>query len=223
MKTDTPTADTEQDCAADADADADAGQACAAARRGRPRSEAAEQAIFTAVVDLMASGTTMSELTIEGIATAAGVGKATIYRRWPNKEALLVDVVGKLEAPMPEPSGGGVRADLIEMVDYMRRRGLAKRTRWVLKAAMGQMQSLPELHNVYRERVVKPRRDAGLDLIRRAMDEGVLRSDLDLDLLGDLLMGPILYRSILWDDSDLEDPDLARKMVDALLQGLAPR
>ncbi|MFD8752932.1 TetR/AcrR family transcriptional regulator [Kitasatospora sp. NPDC059577] len=216
MKTDTPTAGTEQDCAADS------GPACAATRRGRPRSEAAEQAIFTAVEDLMAGGTTMAELTIEGIATAAGVGKATIYRRWPNKEALLVDVVGRLEVPMPEPTGGGARADLIEMIDYMRRRGLAKRTRWVLKAALGQMHSLPELHNAYRDRVVKPRREAGLALIRRAVDEGVLRSDLELDLLGDLLMGPILYRSILWDDSDLEDPDLARKMVDSLLDGLAP-
>ncbi|GAB7183511.1 TetR/AcrR family transcriptional regulator [Kitasatospora sp. Ki12] len=209
MKTDSPTADT--------------GQACAATRRGRPRSEAAEQAIFTAVEDLMAGGTTMSELTIEGIATAAGVGKATIYRRWPNKEALLVDVVSRLEVPMPEPTGEGARADLIEMVDYMRRRGLAKRSRWVLKAAFGQMHSLPELHNAYRERVVKPRREAGLALIRRAVDEGVLRADLDPDLLGDLLMGPILYRSILWDDSDLEDPDLARAMVDSVLQGLAPR
>ncbi|MEU1287560.1 TetR/AcrR family transcriptional regulator [Kitasatospora sp. NPDC005856] len=209
MTTDTPSADT--------------GRPCAAVRRGRPRSEAAEQAIFTAVEDLLAGGTALSELTVEGIATAAGVGKATIYRRWPNKEALLVDVVGRLEEPLPEPTGNGARADLIAMIDYMRRRGLAKRTRWLLKAALGQMHSLPELHSAYRERVIKPRRDAGLDLVRRAIDEGVLRSDLDVDLLGDLLMGPILYRSILWDDSDLEDPDLARKMVDSVLEGLAPR
>lgn len=209
MTTDTPSTDT--------------GQPCAAVRRGRPRSEAAEQAIYTAVEDLLAGGTTLSELTVEGIATAAGVGKATIYRRWPNKEALLVDVVGRLEEPLPEPTGNGARDDLIAMIDYMRRRGLAKRTRWLLKAALGQMHSLPELHSAYRERVIKPRRDAGLDLVRRAIDEGVLRSDLDVDLLGDLLMGPILYRSILWDDSDLEDPELARKMVDSVLEGLAPR
>ncbi|MBV6696100.1 TetR/AcrR family transcriptional regulator [Kitasatospora aureofaciens] len=209
MKTDTPAAG--------------AGQPCATARRGRPRSEAAEQAIFTAVEDLMAGGTTLSELTIEGIATAAGVGKATIYRRWPNKEALLVDVVSRLEVPMPESTGGSARDELVAMIDYMRRRGLAKRTRWVLKAAFGQMHSLPELHAAYHDRVVKPRREAALDLVQRAIDEGVLRADLDLDLLGDLLLGPILYRSILWEDSDLEDPELARKMVDALLDGLAPR
>lgn len=123
---------------------------------------------------------------------------------------------------MPAPTDGTARDHLIEMIDYMRRRGLAKRSRWVLKAALGQMQGLPDLYSAYRDRVIKPRREAGLTLIRRAMDEGVLRSDLDVELLGDMLMGPILYRSILWDDSDLEDPDLARRMVDSLLEGLAP-
>ncbi|MBV2153724.1 TetR/AcrR family transcriptional regulator [Kitasatospora sp. SUK 42] len=209
MKTDTPTAET--------------GQHGTAVRRGRPRSEAAEQAIFTAVEDLMADGNTLSELTIEGIATAAGVGKATIYRRWPNKEALLVDVVGRLEEPVPEPTGGGAREDLIAMVDYIRRRGLAKRTRWVLKAALGQMHGLPELHAAYLERVVKPRREVGLHLVRQAIAEGVIRDDLDVELLGDLLMGPILYRSILSDDTDLEDPDLSRRLVDTVLDGVAPR
>ncbi|MFJ6380425.1 TetR/AcrR family transcriptional regulator [Kitasatospora sp. NPDC092039] len=209
MKTDTPTADT--------------GQSCAEVRRGRPRSEAAEQAIFTAVEELMAGGTALSELTIEGIAAAGGVGKATIYRRWSNKEALLVDVVSRLEEPLPEPTGAGARADLIALVDHIRRRGLAKRTRWVLKAALGQMQTLPELYSAYRDRVIKPRREVGLRLIRQAVAEGVIRDDLDLELLNDLLMGPILYRSILWDDSDLEDPDLARKLVDSVLEGLGPR
>ncbi|MFJ9695031.1 TetR/AcrR family transcriptional regulator [Kitasatospora sp. NPDC101183] len=213
MKTDTPTAGPQApDCCA-----------VGAGRRGRPRSEAAEQAIFAAVEGLMAGGTTMSDLTIEGIAAEAGVGKATIYRRWSNKEALLVDVVERLESPLPEPSGLGTREDLVVMIDYMRRRGLAKRTRWVLKAALGQMQSHPELYAAYRERVIKPRREAGLELIRRAVEEGVLRRGIDVDLLGDLLMGPIIYRSVLWDDSDLEDPELARKMVDALLGGLAPQ
>ncbi|MFG3049649.1 TetR/AcrR family transcriptional regulator [Kitasatospora sp. NPDC048239] len=191
-------------------------------RRGRPRSEAAEQAIFAAVEELMAGGTALAELTIEGIATAAGVGKATIYRRWPNKEALLVDMVSRLEAPVPEPTGGSVRDDLVAMIEYMRIRGLTKRSRWVLKAALGQMHSWPELRTAYRDRVIMPRRQAAYELIRRGILQGELRADLDEDLLGDLLMGPILARSILWDDSDLDDPGLAARMVDALLQGLGP-
>ncbi|MED7953542.1 MULTISPECIES: TetR/AcrR family transcriptional regulator [unclassified Streptomyces] len=189
-------------------------------RRGRPRSEAAEQAIFAAVEELMAAGTSLSALTIEGIATAAGVGKATIYRRWPNKEALLVDMLHRMEAPVPESSGGSARDDLIAMVEYMRMRGLAKRSRWVLKVALGQMQSWPELHTAYRERVIGPRRELARQVVRRGVADGLLRSDLDEELLGDMLLGPILARSILWDDSDLEDPELAVRMVDAVLEGL---
>ncbi|MER6361354.1 TetR/AcrR family transcriptional regulator [Kitasatospora sp. NPDC001527] len=193
---------------------------CTGPRRGRPRSEAAEQAIFAAVEEQMAAGTSLSELTIEGIATAAGVGKATIYRRWPNKEALLVDMVSRLEEPLPAATGS-IRGDLVAMIEYMRLRGLAKRSRWVLKAALGQMQGWPELHAAYRERVIVPRREAARNVIRRGVAEGELRADLDEELLGDLLIGPILARSILWDDSDLDDPELAERMVDALLGGLA--
>ncbi|MEU6235083.1 TetR/AcrR family transcriptional regulator [Kitasatospora sp. NPDC047058] len=194
---------------------------CAGPRRGRPRSEAAEQAIFTAVEELMAGGTSLTELTIEGIATAAGVGKATIYRRWPNKEALLVDMVSRLEAPLPESTGGSARDELVAVIEYMRIRGLTKRSRWVLKAAFSQMHSWPELHAAYRERVIMPRRQRAREVILRGIAEGELRSDLDDELLGDLLLGPILARSILWDDSDLDDPTLAGRMVDALLEGLA--
>ncbi|WP_406113872.1 TetR/AcrR family transcriptional regulator [Kitasatospora purpeofusca] len=193
---------------------------CAGPRRGRPRSEAAEQAIFAGVEELMAAGTSLAELTVEGIATAAGVGKATIYRRWPNKEALLIDMVSRLEEPLPETTGS-IRGDLVAMVEYMRLRGLAKRSRWVLKAALGQMHSWPELHAAYRERVIAPRRDAARQVIRRGVAGGELRADLDEELLGDLLIGPILARSVLWDDSDLDDPQLAERMVDALLGGVA--
>ncbi|MFF7589589.1 TetR/AcrR family transcriptional regulator [Kitasatospora purpeofusca] len=193
---------------------------CPGPRRGRPRSEAAEQAIFAGVEELMAAGTSLAELTIEGIATAAGVGKATIYRRWPNKEALLIDMVSRLEEPLPGTTGS-IRGDLVAMVEYMRLRGLAKRSRWVLKAALGQMHSWPELHAAYRERVIAPRREAARQVIRRGVAGGELRADLDEELLGDLLIGPILARSVLWDDSDLDDPQLAERMVDALLDGVA--
>ncbi|WP_043472477.1 TetR/AcrR family transcriptional regulator [Kitasatospora sp. MBT66] len=193
---------------------------CTGPRRGRPRSEAAEQAIFAGVEELMAAGTSLAELTIEGIATSAGVGKATIYRRWPNKEALLIDMVSRLEEPLPETTGS-IRGDLVAMIEYMRQRGLAKRSRWVLKAALGQMHSWPELHAAYRERVIAPRREAARQVIRRGVAGGELRADLDEELLGDLLIGPILARSVLWDDSDLDDPRLAERMVDALLDGVA--
>ncbi|MFJ1758082.1 TetR/AcrR family transcriptional regulator [Kitasatospora sp. NPDC088134] len=192
-----------------------------APRRGRPRSEAAEQAIYGAVEKLMEDGLGLSELSIERIAAEAGVGKATIYRRWPNKEALLVDVVARLEEPMPPLAGPTYRDDLINAVDYMRRRGLIKRTRWVVKSALGQMNTWPELKQVYHERVVHPRRAMIREIVRRGVAAGELRADVDVELLCELLIGPILVRTVLWDDAPLEDPDLPRQMVDAALQGIA--
>ncbi|MEW1908850.1 TetR/AcrR family transcriptional regulator [Kitasatospora sp. NPDC085895] len=202
-----------------ADEDGPAAELCAP-RRGRPRSEAAEQAIFAAVEDLMESGKSLSELSVERIAAAAGVGKATIYRRWPNKEALLVEVVARLESPLPEPSGGTVREELVRMVDYMRKRGLAKRSRWMLKSALSQMNAWPELRETYQEQVVKPRRELARAIVRRGVDEGVLRSDLDVELVCEIIIGPILLRSVLWDEAPLDDPDLAEQMVDAVLNGV---
>ncbi|RAJ42797.1 TetR family transcriptional regulator [Kitasatospora sp. SolWspMP-SS2h] len=194
-----------------------------APRRGRPRSEAAEQAIYGAVEKLMEDGTGLAELSIERIAAEAGVGKATIYRRWPNKEALLVDVVARLEEPLPPLLGPTYRDDLINAVDYMRRRGLLKRSRWIVKSALGQMNTWPELKHTYQERVVRPRRELVRQIVRRGVEAGELRSDLDVELLCELLIGPILLRTVLWDDSPLEDPDLPRQMVDAALQGIGAR
>ncbi|MER5638525.1 TetR/AcrR family transcriptional regulator [Kitasatospora sp. NPDC002227] len=197
-----------------------AGEPCAP-RRGRPRSEAAEQAIFAAVENLMEEGVQLSELSIERIAAAAGVGKATIYRRWSNKEALLVDVVARLE-PEPASTGNccGVRDELVSMLEFMRQRGLAKRSRWMLKAALGQMHSWPELHQAYHERVIKPRRELARSIIQRGVDEGVLRADIPLDVLIEIVMGPMLLRTVLWEDAPLDDPTLPEQMVDALLRGV---
>lgn len=73
--------------------------------RGRPRSEAVERAIVEGVMKLIEEGVPLADLSIERIARTAGVGKATIYRRWSDKEDLFVDVMRSTEPPDPEQIG----------------------------------------------------------------------------------------------------------------------
>src|SRR5258707_9557057 len=92
--------------------DTAAGPAETTRRPGRPRSEQAEQAIIDATLDLFAEQG-FEGVCVEAVAARAGVGKATIYRRWPNKEELLLAALGSMKSPIPELSGISVRDDLL--------------------------------------------------------------------------------------------------------------
>src|SRR6478752_9758109 len=93
----------------------------AARPAGRPRSARAEKAIIEATLDLMGEGMSLAELSIEAIAARAGVGKTTIYRRWSNKEDLIVDALAQLKPPLPEMRGRSVREDLIGYLEVVQR------------------------------------------------------------------------------------------------------
>ncbi|MFE6662372.1 TetR/AcrR family transcriptional regulator [Streptomyces sp. NPDC057697] len=191
-------------------------------RRGRPRSAAAERAILDAVVGLLEAGEPLAALSIERIARTAGVGKATIYRRWSGKEELFVDVLRDMEPPEPAVSGTAGLADLRLLLESLRRRGLAQRSSALLHNVFAQMKSHPKLWAEYHCNVIAPRRAAMLAAVRRAVDAGELRADLDVELMDDLFLGPMLVRTIHRPDAPLPE-DLADRIVQILVQGLAPR
>ncbi|MER5962599.1 TetR/AcrR family transcriptional regulator [Streptomyces sp. NPDC002057] len=192
------------------------------ARRGRPRSEGVEQAVFDAVVGLLDEGVPLAELSIERIARTAGVGKATIYRRWAGKEELFVDLLRSVEPPDPVLPGTSARADLVALLEALRERGLAKRSSALLHNVFAQMQAYPKLWDAYHHTVIEPRRRLGLDAVRRGMEQGELRDDLDVEFVNDLLTGPLLLRTVIRPGATLE-PGLAERVVDAVLEGLRPR
>ncbi|MER6095309.1 TetR/AcrR family transcriptional regulator [Streptomyces sp. NPDC001728] len=192
------------------------------ARRGRPRSEGVERAVFDAVVGLLDDGAPLAELSIERIARTAGVGKATIYRRWAGKEELFVDLLRSVEPPDPVLPGTSVRDDLIALLESMRERGLAKRNSALLHNVFAQMQLYPKLWDAYHLTVIEPRRRLGLDAVRRGMERGEIRAGLDVEFVNDLLTGPLLLRTVIRPGSPLE-PDLAERVVDTVLEGLRPR
>ncbi|MBO1333235.1 TetR/AcrR family transcriptional regulator [Streptomyces sp. VRA16 Mangrove soil] len=191
----------------------------AAPARGRPRSEAVEQAIVEGVVKLLEEGVPLAELSIERIARTAGVGKATIYRRWAGKEELFVDVIASIEEPDPQLPGTSLRDDLILLLEHMRRRGLNLRTSALLHNVIVQMKTLPRLWDAYHAVVVEPRRRLMHDVLRRGVADGELPAGIDIELTGDLFTGPMLLRSVMRVDSPLAD-DLSERIVDTVLAGV---
>ncbi|MCF3104400.1 TetR/AcrR family transcriptional regulator [Streptomyces roseoverticillatus] len=193
-----------------------------AERRGRPRNAAVDTAVVETVLRLLEEGVGLGELSMERIAREAGVGKATVYRRWAGKEALMLDVMRSLEHAAPELAGESVRDDLVTLLETLRRRGLAKRSSAVLRTLLAQMKAHPELWQEYHEKVVRVRREAVHAVLRRGAATGELRSDLDVELMGDLIVSPMLSRAMFHDRAELPE-DLPGKIVDAVLEGVRPR
>jgi AcrR family transcriptional regulator len=190
---------------------------------GRPRSEQAEQAIIEATLDLFAEQG-FEGVCVEAIAARAGVGKATIYRRWPNKEELLLAAFGSLKSPYPEPAGVSVRDDLVAMVKVMcaDKADPRKSRRYAL--LLGEGEKYPRLMARYKETVVEPRRDVIRAVIRRGIETGELRPDIDVEVALLALTGVVLAKekSAAGDPDALND-EFAARVVDGVLLGLAAR
>ncbi|TDD22349.1 TetR/AcrR family transcriptional regulator [Nonomuraea diastatica] len=189
---------------------------------GRPRSEKAEKAIVEATLDLLGEGMGVSELSIEAIASRAGVGKTTIYRRWSNKEDLVVDALATLKAPLPELGGTSVRDDLISLLDAMRRESAQPRSRCVMNIAMSEADRYPRLMERFVKRAITPRRQAMRAVIERGIASGELNPDLDVDMGMALLSGTMHWHTKWAPEGELA-PDLAERVVDMVMAGIAPR
>jgi len=186
---------------------------------GRPRNARADEAIIEAVMAMLTSGQSADAISIEAVAAKAGVGKATIYRRWPNKEALLIDAVATMKGPLPEPRGESVRDDLVMLIGGMR----SKRSEQYGRATACLLPELvrsPELHRVHQS-VMEPRRNVMRQVLRRGIETGELRADLDIELTLLMLSGPVVAQNLLRLNPHVSDEGFAEALVDAVLRGAA--
>jgi AcrR family transcriptional regulator len=188
-------------------------------RPGRPRSEHADQAITRAVLDLFAERGPAA-VCIEQVAARAGVGKATIYRRWPGKEEMLLDALGTLSASLPVPRGRSVRADLIALLDAICKDVADPKRARLLALLQGEGERYPRLRARYLETVVEPRRELVSSVLRRGVATGELRQDTDVDAAVSLLNGAVLAST---HGQGRIDSRYARRIVAELLRGLAAR
>ncbi len=185
---------------------------------GRPRSARADEAIIDAVLDFLAEGTTVEARSMEAVAARAGVGKATIYRRWPHKEALVLDAVSTLKGPVPAPAGRSVRDDLVMIVRLIAD-ARDSRAGKIMPCIMPELQRNTPLRERYLD-LVEQRRDITREVLRRGVRTGELRPDTDVELVQSMLSG-VMMSSLLGNAPHLDRTNLAERLVDTVLTGIA--
>lgn len=186
---------------------------------GRPRSARVDEAIISAVIDLLAEGTTAESLSIEAVAARAGVGKATIYRRWANKDALLVDAVASLKGPLPDLVGESVRDDLVVLLRPVGRPPMTQAAQ-VLPCLIAELKRSPMLNQCY-QRIVEPRRELMREVLRRGIASGELRPDFDLEVVMAVLVGPMMAQNMLNWNPALDTAKLPEQIVETVWPAIA--
>jgi AcrR family transcriptional regulator len=165
-------------------------------RPGRPRSAVADAAIVRATLELLLEDGYRA-LTMEHVRARAGIGKATLYRRYGSKQELVTHAVRHLNQPLETPDTGTVREDILTLARSVlagaERVQFASFVPRLLADAAGD----PEMHAIFYENLVAPRRAVMGAVLRRGVERGELRADLDVELAIDILTGPWVYRLLI--------------------------
>jgi AcrR family transcriptional regulator len=186
---------------------------------GRPRDERADRAIVAATLELMAERG-VRDLRMDDIAERAGVGKATIYRRYRSKDALITDAVATLVSEIAIPDTGSTRDDLLALMGQaveLYSGSLAPR---LMPPLVEEARRNPELASTIREEFLSGRRAALSTVLKRGIRRGDLRRGLDIELALDVLGGAIFYRLLV--TGGPVDQRLAEGIVELILRGFAP-
>jgi AcrR family transcriptional regulator len=186
--------------------------------KGRPRSSAADRAILDAFRELL-SERGFADLRLEHVAARAGVSKATLYRRWPSKEAIAQDLLAELAAPhIAVPDTGSTRQELLAAVTNPMRAVTDTTFGPVIRALVSQIAVNPTIGDPFRATVIAARRAEIGRIVRRGIARGDLRADSDVDIATELLVGPVYFRVMFGGELRHE---FALAVVDAYLAGHA--
>jgi AcrR family transcriptional regulator len=176
-----------------------------------PRSERARRAILAAAADLLEESG-FRAMTIDAVVARAHASKATLYRHWPTKAALAMDaLMAEIDPASPFPDTGSVVQDIRQSVHATVALFTRPRIRQILLGVLVQLPGDHELRAAYRERYVEPRRRQGELALRRGIERGELRPDLDAEVLFDEIYGAIYFRLLI------AGAGLDRTFVDGLI------
>jgi len=186
-----------------------------AGNAGRPRSEQAHQAILEATLELLAE-CGYSALTVEGVATRAGVGKATIYRRWPSKLHLVIEAFSELPG-LEEVDTGDLVDDLEKMLRSYVHTLNSTPLAGIIPSLAGERAHNPELSERI-DPILRGRRKPILHALKRARERGELRGGLDLEMAADLIFGPIAAR-VFFTAAKIK-PQIVPSLIRTVLDGI---
>ena len=186
--------------------------------RGRPRDEAARRRILNAALELMEE-TAFARVTAGAIAERAGTSKATLYRWWPNKAAVVIEAFREAVAPeLPLRDTGTLREDLTTQLRNFAR-VLSGPGGRMLRSFVVAARSDADVAAAFRTIWSDPRRREAKEMLRRKQAGGQLRGDADLDLVLDSLYGPLYYRFLVKNEPPSQK--YAQALAELVIHGLA--
>jgi AcrR family transcriptional regulator len=162
---------------------------------GRPRSAASHQAILKAALELL-SKVGFEAMSIEAIATSAGVGKTTIYRRYSSKDELVADAIESIREEVLIPDTGNLWGDIDALIENAAQITLTPLGRQAVAMIISSASSNPGFAQIYWEKYLQPRRQSFAIVIERAKGRNEIPTDLDSGLVFDAMSGIMLYASI---------------------------
>lgn len=186
-------------------------------KRGRPRNVETQNAILSVSYELLLE-IGFGAVTVEKIAERAKVSKATIYKWWPNKAAVVMD--GFLSAAtvrLPVPDTGAVFQDILDHATNMAQFMLSREGSIFLQI-IGEGQVDTALAEAYQTRYIQPRRLEVQSIMSRGLGRGELKDDLDIALCTDLIYGPIFYRLLV--TGDRIDDNYVKRLVTHVFDGI---
>jgi AcrR family transcriptional regulator len=186
-------------------------------RPGRPRDARADEVIITAAADVLAE-LGPAGFTVDAVAARAGCGKATIYRRWPSRAALMIETACLATPEVEMPDTGSLRDDLVALTSGLLRKMRDTAAGRMLPAVVAEAAVNPEMGRIFNE-FIKERRQRALAAVRLGIERGELPQGVEPDFVVDMVCAPIFGRLLLT-GAPLPD-ELAEQIVDAALYGLS--
>lgn len=187
-------------------------------KKGRPRNAETERTILATAYELLLEEG-FGAVTVEKIADRAKVSKATIYKWWPNKAAVVMDsFLSAAMSRLPVPDTGSVMEDMVIQAGNLAG-FLTSREGRVIAELVGEGQFDGKLAEEYRARYFAPRRLDSRRILERGVQRGELQSGLDLELCIDLVYGPLFYRLLV--TGEPIDPPFIKAVVNYAFKGIA--